>query len=372
MRTDIKDRSYRVFTYQSVDRVPDVEFGYWPQTIRRWLGEGLPEELSDQKNQMFSGPMDQHFGFEPGHGAGITLRGQMNPTFETEIIERKENSVVVRDGSGTVSERFESDVEQSSIPHFIRFPVETPDDWVEMKRRFDPNDPIRKMSSEDYEGARKGAAEGRAVGVYVCGFYGVLRGWMGFENLSCAFYEYPDMIHDMVEHWASLHADQIDRLPDDVPIDHVMWWEDMACRNGPLVGPDMFREFLQPGYHKVMTAARKRGAAISTVDCDGDPHDIVGNWLEEGVNVMFPMEVAAGTDPYAWREEFGKEVRFRGGIDKRALTKDRAAIDAELARVAPMLDQGGFIPHLDHLVPPDISYDNYCYYLERKRKMIGR
>jgi hypothetical protein len=35
-RTDIQDRLYRVYADQPVDRVPDIEFGYWPQTIRRW------------------------------------------------------------------------------------------------------------------------------------------------------------------------------------------------------------------------------------------------------------------------------------------------------------------------------------------------
>jgi uroporphyrinogen decarboxylase len=98
----------------------------------------------------------------------------------------------------------------------------------------------------------------------------------------------------------------------------------------------------------------------------------VGNWLEEGVNVMFPLEVAAGCDPYAWRAEFGKDLRMRGAIAKAPLVAGGSAIDAELERVRPLLDQGGYVPHLDHLVPPDISYDNYRRYLDRKRKLIGK
>ena len=27
--------------------------------------------------------------------------------------------------------------------------------------------------------------------------------------------------------------------------------------------------------------------------------------------------------------------------------------------------RGGYVPHIDHSCPPDISYDNYCYYLRR-------
>jgi uroporphyrinogen decarboxylase len=180
------------------------------------------------------------------------------------------------------------------------------------------------------------------------------------------------MVRDMVEHWAELCARQIERLPRDFPIDHVSWWEDMAGKNGPLVGPKLFREFLQPGYHRVMQAAKKHGCEVSLVDCDGNPHDIVGNWLEEGVNIMFPLEVAAGCDPFAWRREFGKDLRMRGAIAKAPLVAGGKAIDRELDRVKPLLEQGGYIPHLDHLVPPDIPYRNYREYLEKKRKMIGK
>jgi uroporphyrinogen decarboxylase len=180
------------------------------------------------------------------------------------------------------------------------------------------------------------------------------------------------MIHDMIEHMTELVVRQIRRLPANLPIDHVGWWEDMASKNGPFVGPKMFREFLQPQYHRVMQECKKHGCAISIVDCDGNPHDIVANWLEEGVNIMFPLEVAAGCDPYAWRKEFGKDMRIRGAIAKAPLVEGGKAIDRELERIKPLLEQGGYIPHLDHLVPPDISYKNYCEYLEKKRKLIGK
>jgi len=180
------------------------------------------------------------------------------------------------------------------------------------------------------------------------------------------------MIHDMVDHWSELALRQLRQLPEDIVLDQVDWWEDMAGRNGPLVSPDLFREFLQPGYHKVMTEAQRRGCGLGLVDSDGNPHDIVANWLEEGVNIMFPLEVAAGVDPFAWRREFGLDLRLRGGIAKAPLVEGGSAIDRELERVRPLLEEGGCIPHLDHLVPPDIPYDHYCQYLERKRKLIGR
>jgi hypothetical protein len=373
MRTELKDRMYRVFTYQKTDRIPDVEFGYWPQTIRRWLREGMPIELTkDEQNQCFLGKLDRFFGFDEGDSFGINCRAHMNPVFEEKTIERNGDIVTIQDSSGCLAQRYPSDSEDSSIPHYIKFAVENPDDWKAMKERFRMDDPSRARPEKEVVDLRKAVNDKKCIHVFFCGFYGQLRNWMGMENLSMAFYDYPEMIHDMVDHWAELLAAQVESLPADIPIDMVSWWEDMACKNGPLCGPDVFREFLQPGYHRVMGAAKKRGCCLSVVDCDGNPHDIVSNWIEEGVNIMFPLEVAAGVDPYAWRKEFGLELRIRGAIGKAPLVEGGKAIDRELERIRPLMEQGGVIPHLDHLVPPDVPYKNYCEYLEKKRKLIGK
>ncbi len=371
--SSISDRYYRVFSYLPVDRVPDIEFGYWPQTIRRWLGEGLPAEYVSEKNCMFSGKLDAYFGFDEYRHHGLPVRTHIHPGFQEEVLERRGNSVVVRDRDGVVAERYQNDADESSIPHYLRFPVETPEDWAGVKERYRLDDPERKLSVEEIGAAVKASAAGdKAMTMGFTGFYGQLRNWMGMENLSCAFYEHPDMIHDMVGHWAELCVRELEALPPEVRIDHVSWWEDMASKNGPLVGPAMFREFLQPGYRRVMGEVRRRGAGIAVVDCDGNPHDIVANWMEEGVNIMFPLEVAAGVDAYAWRREFGRELRLRGGIGKAPLVRGGKAIDDELERIRPLLEQGGYIPHLDHLVPPDIPFRNYCDYLDKKRKLIGK
>jgi hypothetical protein len=64
MRQEIKDRYYRTFTYQAVDRVPDIEFGYWPQTIRRWMKEGMTADLTpEEQKECFPKKLDAFFGF---------------------------------------------------------------------------------------------------------------------------------------------------------------------------------------------------------------------------------------------------------------------------------------------------------------------
>ena len=90
------------------------------------------------------------------------------------------------------------------------------------------------------------------------------------------------------------------------------------------------------------------------------------------MNFLYPFEVQAGMDVRAVRRQYGPDLRLWGGVNKRALVQGPAAIDAELQRVKPLIDEGGYIPHTDHTCPPDISFANYCYYLERLRETCRR
>ncbi|MCL6630075.1 MAG: hypothetical protein K6U00_10795, partial [Armatimonadetes bacterium] len=107
------------------------------------------------------------------------------------------------------------------------------------------------------------------------------------------------------------------------------------------------------------------------VDCDGNINAIVEQWLAAGVNCMFPLEINGGTDPVALRERFGQQVLLAGGVDKIQLAKGKKEIEKELERIRPVVESGGYIPHVDHRVPPDISYENYLYYLKVKKHLFG-
>ena len=81
------------------------------------------------------------------------------------------------------------------------------------------------------------------------------------------------------------------------------------------------------------------------------------------MNVCTPIEVAAHNDIVAYREQFGMQMAYTGGIDKRAIAKGGKALEDEIARVIPpLLKEGGFIPSCDHGIPSDISWQNYLDY----------
>jgi uroporphyrinogen decarboxylase len=139
----------------------------------------------------------------------------------------------------------------------------------------------------------------------------------------------------------------------------------MAYKNGPLLSPELYRRYCLPFYRTMMERIHSTGIPVVMLDSDGDIRELIPLWLEVGVTIMHPMEVAAGMDVAAIRQEYGKQVGFFGGIDKRALAGTRAQIDAEvLPKLHACWKDGGFIPACDHGIPPDISFDNYRYYRE--------
>jgi uroporphyrinogen decarboxylase len=156
-----------------------------------------------------------------------------------------------------------------------------------------------------------------------------------------------------------------------VQFDAASMWEDMAFKAGPMISPKLFAEMLVPRYKRITSLLRQHGVDVIYLDCDGNINQLVGLWLEAGVNCMFPLEQRGGSDPIPMRERYGRQVLLMGGVDKTQLIEGKAAIRAEVNRLEKLVVDGGFVPHVDHRVPPDVTLENYRYYLEVKRKAFG-
>ena len=127
-----------------------------------------------------------------------------------------------------------------------------------------------------------------------------------------------------------------------------------------------------PHYRRITVLLHKYGVDVVWLDCDGDISRLVPMWLDAGVNCMFPLEVGTwGADPLKYRREYGKDLLIMGGFDKHLLQRNKAQIEAEVYRLAPLIEEGGYIGFCDHRVPPDVPLENYRFYLETVREVWG-
>ncbi len=155
-------------------------------------------------------------------------------------------------------------------------------------------------------------------------------------------------------------------------IDFIGYHEDMGYKTGSMISPKMIKEFMCPYYARIQKIATKYGIDLQFLDSDGNIWEIIPIWLEFGINVLLPMEVAAGMDVVSLRKTFGKQLRMMGGFDKRIMaSSNKQDIKKELERIKPVIEDGGYIPGLDHGAPPDIPFENVCYYIDCIKHMYG-
>lgn len=365
-----RERFLETVTFGKPDRAPDHELGLWGQTIDRWLAEGMPEEVVSAN--WFEGV--DYFGMDKRQFLNVNLG--MIPHFESEVIEETDRYIVMRDGQGILRKGMKEGTVRGTRPsmdQYLRFAVETPEDFAELRKRYDATDPLRHPENWDELVA---ASRDREHPICLCvncsmGVYSNCRVWMGTENLSMAFYDQPALVHDMMEFIADFTIEALRKALEQVDIDYFNYFEDFAYKTGPLFSPSIFREFLLPRYQRINEFLRSHGVEIITLDSDGNTEVLIPLFIEAGINGHWPLEVAADMDPLKLQAEYGKDMAFMGGIDKRELARDKGAIDAELLGKLPtLLEHGGFIPHVDHTVPPDVSYENFLYYMELKGRCL--
>ena len=146
----------------------------------------------------------------------------------------------------------------------------------------------------------------------------------------------------------------------------------MAYNHGPLVAPDLFRKFALPHYRRVCDWLHGQGIRHIGLDSDGQISDLIPIWIDGGINVLWPFEVQAGMDVGEVRKKYGRDLVIMGGINKKEIAKGGKAMRHEVDRVMPLVEEGGYIPELDHSIPPDISWPNFCDYMAHLKHRLGR
>jgi uroporphyrinogen decarboxylase len=366
-----RDRFTATMHYQPRDRAPIADFGFWDETIPIWHEQGLPEDVffsSDSSNTVDFFGMD--FGID---SVGIEVESGLCPEFQERILEDHGNRILLRQSDGVIVER---DRFMSSIPKPISHTLTDRDSWRKhFVPRLDPETPERFPADWETRVQRwKDPQRERILALPGGSLYGWLRNWMGLEKLSLTVYDDPAFFDEMITTVADCILGVLEKaFASGVQFDACGMWEDMAYNAGPLLSPKHFKKYMAPHYCRITDLCRRHGVDVIWVDCDGKIDLLLPLWLEAGVNCMFPLEVGTwGADPIQFRRQYGKELLMMGGFDKHILAQSTEAIEREVLRLAPLVEEGGFIGFCDHRVPPDVPYQNYLFYLEKVREIWGK
>ena len=357
----LRERWVRTMHYKKADRLPMMEFGYWDETLPLWHEQGLPRTVRTEA-QAYA-----YFGIEDWRDEGVNTDG-LCPGFERETIEETEDYIIWRDEERAVKKESKKDIK--TIPHFMDYGLKNREDWKLFKARLNPDTPGRFPA--DWE-KRVKAFQTRdyPLCIHIGSLIGRPRNWAGFENIGVLAYDDPALFEEIIETICVCGCAVIERTLKDVTPDFGAGWEDICFKNGPIISPKMFDKWIVPRYKRITDLLLKHGVDVVWTDCDGNLMPILDQFLAGGINCMFPLEVAGGTDPVAIREKYGRRVLLQGGVDKIALLKGPKGIEQELLRLKPLVEDGGFVPHVDHRCPADVTLENYKFYLKLKRQMFN-
>lgn len=354
----LRERFRRTMFFQQVDLRPNFEFGYWERTLEVWREQGLPDHVVDEATAY------DYFGIE--NHAVVAVNSGPLAVCEPATLEETDDRIITRDTHGCVAEINKHG--DRSIPHYLDFPIKDRESFAPFKEALDPARPERWQHFADSVQSLRNATV--PVAIFTGSIVGTARNLIGFERIAMMAYEDPELLTDVVDTFGACALGVLERALPHVQVDIGFGWEDICFNSGPIVTPQFFRDACGPWYKRIADLLAAHGCCIYTTDTDGNINPIVDVFVENGLNTMFPVEVHAGTDPVALRERFGKRVKLWGGVCKMKLAASKEAIDAELNRLLPVVEQGGFIPTVDHRVPADVPYENYLYYLDRKRELF--
>jgi uroporphyrinogen-III decarboxylase len=388
------------------------EYAYWGGTLDRWYSEGLPKKYFVQLPEKITSPtsslylyafkQNQHV-LDSGHipeglavfGNGVYWPTQglplehdveeylgldkgvrlvdvnllFYPMFEPKTISEDEKYFTYLDIDGCVRVYQKK---ESTLPHTKEWILTGPESWKKLKaERLRPEDFTKRLPEnwDQLVQEYKNRDYPLSLGGYPYGFFGLLAHLMGYEQLFLAYYDEPEMVKDILNTFTDMWIEIYSVILDCVEVDMCHIFEDISMGAGPMVSVDIFREFMLPCYKRLTSFLKRRGVKNILVDTDGDCSILIPHLLEGGVTGLYPMEVSAGMDIVKTRKNY-PELCMMGGIPKMEIANGPAAIDPILENVKELLKYGGYIPFLDHSVPPNVSWKNFEYYRTRLNEII--
>ncbi|MCL2189731.1 MAG: hypothetical protein FWC16_12225 [Defluviitaleaceae bacterium] len=355
-----RERLQRQMRGEAIDRSFNMEFGYWEENYTVWkpfAENGITTEA--MANEAFS--------FDPIHLVFGNV--WMEPHFPEREIARAGNKITMQDCNGLTAEVFAGSA--STIPHYTKSAIETPDDWAKIKaERFNPASPTRKPNVEEIL-ARHPNNRDYPLGIDAGSMIGKIRDMLTFEGICYAWADYPEMLDDMVETCCALVENHIDALLGKIEFDFASGWEDICFNHGPILPPKFFREVVAPRYKRIAKKLHNYGIDLWYTDCDGDVRPLLPIFLDAGINCLFPYEVNSCAHPSELLDAH-PSLKIMGGVDKMKMIEGGTALTSYLETLVPYVRRGGFIPFCDHRCLPDVTWENYMFYLDEKERLFGR
>jgi uroporphyrinogen decarboxylase len=359
-----RERFKAIMNYGTFDHVPAWFFGQWDETYERWKQEGMNPGL----------PIDVQTGMDKDWNTGMwKSHGLVNtdpiPLEPPAVLEETADYRIRRTNVGAVVKEGKHG---SSLAQHLKAAMEpTKADWDRFKKHYDATDPSRYPQGWEEKAVqlekRQDAFSTLGGSLYATG-----RDWLGVEEWSCLPFTDPALYEEMIDYTCDFFIQVNTPMMKKVRFEIAYLFEDCCFNTGPLISPEFYDRFYKKYYRKMTDFFHANGVDKVLMDSDGKIDQLIPNWLDSGIDILFPVEVGVwGQDPVQLRRQFGKNLRMMGGFDKHLIPKGEQAIRESLLRLKPLVEEGGYIPLPDHLIPPHCSWEQFRTYVKVFKQVFG-
>lgn len=369
-----RERCMNILHYKDADRLPAVHFGYWAELLDEWAEQGyITKEMATgalEDGSAAQHALDKLIGWDCNWYTTISPHNGLFPPFAHRVLEvLPDGSQRVLTGNGVIERIKPGIVSIPSEDDYLLKDREAFETLYKPKMEFSP-------SRIDTDGIINAFQEKHnadiPVGLHLGSVMGQIRDMCTVTGMSYLMYdEDEELFAEIVDTYAQMQYQCAEAVLElGLPFDFAHYWEDICFKNGPLLSPSLFDELCAKHYKKRNDLCKKYGIDIVSLDCDGVMEALIPTWIENGVNVLFPIEIGTWGDQFASaREKYGEKILGVGGMDKLVFRKDKAAVDAELERLRHLVAMGGFIPCPDHRIMPGSKFALVQYYAEEIKKI---
>lgn len=354
----------------------------WTLTAERWIHEGLPERFTPEYlypkaedrvrryfNDLMTEPVrdfEQQFGLDQVKRMSFRIPFKC---FDETVLEENDEYVLKLDEDGWQRAYYKT----RDLVKEIRPVIADEEEWESLREKicreleqYCTDERLKEIYGKYSEGNKSGEF---SIRFRASGFFWTPRELLGVEEHLMAFYEMPELLHEINEFVLENYLAYFDKIFDLIQPEVILFEEDLSGANGPMISPDMFDEFVGAYYKRLIPFLKKKGVKNVFVDTDGDFRKLIPNFIEAGVDGFLPMDVNAGMDIVEVRKMY-PQLKFIGAFNKLKIAEGPAAIDREFERILPVIRQGGYIPGADHQVAPSTSLENYRYYLKKLKEYM--
>jgi len=346
----------RAINRSPAERIPLTDISFWPDTIARWEREGLP----------VGADVHDHFGLD----RIFLWYDDDSPRLDERVVGEDEESVTVSDSYGCVVRRWKNSY---APPVHLSYAIQDISEADAYMRQYDrlPSD---QVSEDTLAGYWKAAQRGDFIAVTPLEpAWFVISTLLGFERGLTSFVEYPEEVSAVMRRLMDYSLSRIEWLIDSkgVKFDGLWFSADLCFKNGMLFSPKVYRELIQPIHREYKEFCDEHGMFLM-LHCDGDVREFIPLTIESGFEVIEPLEARAGNDVRKLKPLYGDKITFMGNINADVIangTKEQIREEV-ISKVSAAKQGGGYIYHIDHSVPPTVSYENYRLLMETLREVM--